>query len=769
MPSTSASNLIGRALGGRKLIAVAHIDMVGYSRLIGLDDAGTLARLRRLRRDLIDPAVSEHGGLIYQTAGDSLLVVFDSIDGAVRCAMKVQQEVPIYDGDEVLDRHIRFRIGINIGDVIAEGADLHGNGVNVAVRLQAACPPGSICVSRSVRDHVHDRLGLIFEELGPLKLKNIAHPVQAFVLQLGTREAKAPATTTTMPDLSIAKAPRLSLVILPFANLGGNANEDYLADAITEDLTTDLSRLSGALVIARHSAATYKDKPLDVRRIGEELGVRYVVEGSVRKLGDTLRVNVQLISAETNTHVWAGRFDQSVKDLGIGQEEIVSRLRAALGVQMFDAESARGARERPNDPDAFDVLLRAQAAGRKAHSTEQLPQLTALFEQALQLDPSSVAAMCSLTALLIDRYVIPDYPDRGNEDLIDRAATLVSAAAAIEPNSERVMFCQALLLRAQGYWLEAIAIFQRLIELFPNNPGAYRLLGYLKLAVGQAEDAIPLLQKSIRVDPLSPFNRHTCQRIGLSLLLLGHDEASVEWQRRSLAGGGMDPPARRAQCSLLMASAHALIGRPHHAHRAVAEANRLWPFSTVRNMLPAQTPRGLPNTAFHEQMRHVQEGLRLAGLRDHAEEDADFGVAPDSVLHPNLVGLTPTTVPGAQTIYTGELVDLLARQTPILIDVALDSWGQSIAGAIGLQGTGRGAGFSPGIQDRFSRKIHDITKGDLAAPIVVFCVNSERFTGYNLALRLIALGCTLVYWYRGGLEAWQMNELPESDLELQNW
>jgi hypothetical protein len=218
-----------------------------------------------------------------------------------------------------------------------------------------------------------------------------------------------------------------------------------------------------------------------------------------------------------------------------------------------------------------------------------------------------------------------------------------------------------------------------------------------------------------------------------------------------------------------MASAFALIGRPDDAHRALAECNRLWPFATVQSLPPTMTPRGLPDPAYLTQMRHVQEGLRLAGLRDHADEDDDFGVVPDNVLHTDLVGHTPTTSLVATTIRTGELINLLARLKPILIDVALDTWGRSIPNAIGLQGTGQGADFSETVQNRFRRKLQNLTNGDPSAPIVVFGVNSERFTGYNLALRLVALGYTQIYWYRGGVEAWQGNGLPESDLALQDW
>ena len=769
MSGSNASDLAGKLTDRRKLIAVMYADMVGYSRLIGLDDAGTLQRLRTLRREVIDPAIEEHGGRIVQTGGDSLLIAFDSIDGAVRCAVKVQEQVPVHDGDQPSDRAIRFRVAISIGDAIADGTDLHGDAVNVAARIQAECPPGGICVTRAVRDHVQDRLGLAFEELGALDLKNIARPVEAFVVKLGAGVPKGVPLAVTMPDLSIAKAPRLSLVVLPFANLGGDEREDYLADAITEDLTTDLSYLPGAMIIARHSAATFKNKPVDVRQIGEELGVRYVVEGSVRKLGDMLRVNVQLISSETNMHIWAGRFDQSVKDLGIGQEEIVSRLREALGFQMFDAESARSVRERPDNPDASDLLLRGWSAWRRGGELSNRAEATALYEQALRLDPMSVRAMCFLADEAINSFVIPEYPTRGDENLIARAASLVASAVEIEPGSQRLISVRANLLRAQGHWAEAVPIFQHLIELYPNTHWAPRLFGFLKLAIGQADEAVALLQRSIRLDPLSPFNRTSYQRIGIGLLLLGREEPSIEWLQRALAAGGMAPPIWRAQCYLFIASAFALLGRTNAAHSALAEANRLWPFATVRSLPPAMTPRGLPHPAYLMQMRHVQEGLRLAGLRDHAEEDADFGVAPESMLHTDLVARTPTSVPGAMTIRTAELVSLLSRLKPIIIDVALDSWGSSIPDAVGLQGTGHGASFSEKVQNRFSRKMQTLTKGDLSAPIVVFCVNSERFTGYNLALRLVALGYTQVYWYRGGVEGWQVNDLPESDLVLHDW
>jgi class 3 adenylate cyclase len=256
-----------------------YADMVGYSRLIGLDDQGTLQRLRKLRSEVIDPAIREHGGRIVQTGGDSLLIVFDSIDGAVRCAVQVQQQVPIHDGDQLADRAIRFRMGINLGDAIADGTDLHGDAVNVVARLQAECPPGAICVSRSVRDHVHGRLDLAFEELGPLNLKNINRPVEAFVLRLGTAASAPKSVRDLQGDHEVRHLPdKPSIAVLAFTNMSGDPDQEYFSDGISDDIITELSRTRWLFVIARNSTFTYKGRAVDVKRVAHELSVRYVLE-----------------------------------------------------------------------------------------------------------------------------------------------------------------------------------------------------------------------------------------------------------------------------------------------------------------------------------------------------------------------------------------------------------------------------------------------------------------------------------------------------------
>jgi TolB-like protein len=302
-----------------------------------------------------------------------------------------------------------------------------------------------------------------------------------------------PVTTGTAEAASAL--PRLSLAVLPFKNLGGDAKEDYLADAVTEDLTTNLSRLPGALVIARTLADFYRGRAADVRSVGREFGVRYLVEGSTRRLGDTLRVNVQLISTETATHIWAGRFDQDMKDLSVGQDEIANRLSAELGVQVVEAEAARSTRERAHDPDAFDFFLRARSAFRN-QSTESI----GLYEQALQLDPSSARIMILLARELINRYLNTG-PDSGNPDLIDRASSLIATAATIEPNSEHVIFATGFLQRAQARHAEAIALLQQLVERAPNNSNAFRQLAICMIAKGLAGEAIPPLCRDPSVQP----------------------------------------------------------------------------------------------------------------------------------------------------------------------------------------------------------------------------------------------------------------------------
>ncbi len=394
MSVTHASDPTGRAPGGRRLIAVVYADMVGYSRLIGLDDAGTLGRLRALRSGLIDSAIADHGGRIVQTGGDLLLIVFDSIDGAVRCAVKVQRQIALHDEGQSADRTIRFRMGINIGDAIADGTDLHGDAVNVAVRLQAECPPGGVCVTRAVRDHVHDRLDVDFQALGALKLKNIARPVEAFILRPSAGDVHG-----AKESLSLSDKP--SIAVLAFTNMSGDPEQEYFSDGIADDIITELSRMRWLFVTARNTSFTYKGRAIDVKQAGRELGVRYVLEGSVRRGGLRVRVTAQLIDAETGNHVWAERYDRDLADVFAVQDEITLAVIRAIGPALADAEQRRALRKPPESLGAWEAYQRGLWHLEKM-SVGDHERARDFFQRATVLDPlfASAHAMLAFVHLI---------------------------------------------------------------------------------------------------------------------------------------------------------------------------------------------------------------------------------------------------------------------------------------------------------------------------------------------------------------------------------
>jgi adenylate cyclase len=313
------------ATSTRRLAAILAADVAGYSRLMGADEEGTLNRLKAHRRELIDPKIAEHHGRIVKTTGDGMLVEFSSVVAAVRCAVEIQRAMIDRDATTPEDKRITFRIGINLGDVIADGGDIYGDGVNIAARLEALAEPGGICISHAVRDQILDKLPYTFDDLGEQTLRNIARPVRVHTLCAAAVAALPPVIAPAQPRVTRRRAstrrelPRLSIVVLPFANLSNDPDQEYFADGITDDLTTDLSRISGSFVIARTTAFTYKGRPIDVKQIGRELGVRYILEGSVRRTGDQVRVNAQLIDAETGAHLWADQFDTSRANLAQAQ------------------------------------------------------------------------------------------------------------------------------------------------------------------------------------------------------------------------------------------------------------------------------------------------------------------------------------------------------------------------------------------------------------------------------------------------------------------
>jgi adenylate cyclase len=775
-----------RATDARRLAAFVHADMVDYSRLIGEDDSGTYARLARLRHALIDPVLERYGGKVVNTAGDSLLVEFSSVLSAVRSAVEIQTRIPEFDQGDPPHRRIRFRMGINAGDAIADGEhNLHGDSVNVAARLQAVCPPGCVCVSAIVRNHVQGQ-DLQFEPMGALDLKNIARPVEAFVVRLDR-----PSTPHRLPLRQIVAGlvllcvvlagmgtwliahrvpeakpaaddgtPPLSIAVLPFTNLSSDRDEDYLADGIAEDLTTDLSHLEGTFVVARESAFTYRGKQVDIRDVGRQLGVRYVLEGSVRKLGETVRINAQLISAHDGVHVWAERFDQPLRDLQAGQDSTVQRIGTALNIR-FDA-AKRQSETAMTDPAAYDLVLRAKAVLQEPRSDVRDTIAAGYFEQALRLDPTSVPAKAGVASMLL-------VTNRS----INRAATLITRAEYAAPNSPDVLAAKFRLLIRQHRNEEAVATFSRLLDIDSSAAGIAAEFVQCASCWGRAGEAIPLLERTARLIPRSADQDVIYATLGRLLLVVGRDAEAIGWLERGLHATAELSPAKIAErqpgdyviesTKVYLAIAYAFTGQLDEAHTMLASAMsspRTMDF-TVRFFLN-RIPQYF-DAERQAQERRLADGMRRAGLRDHLDETTDFHIPPAAVLQDRNDGPTPLTVPGGTTIRTDELVQLMAAKPLVLTRAPLNP---TIPGAI-LVDFGSTGSLNDEWQTALARLVGEATAGDKQHPIVVFSYSINHWPSWNLALRLIALGYTRVYWYRGGLEAWDSHDLPKAPLAMQ--
>jgi TolB-like protein/class 3 adenylate cyclase len=371
----------------RRLSAILAADVAGYSRLMHDDEEATHTKLTALLTGSVLPAITEHGGRIVKNTGDGFLAEFQSTVEAVRAAVQFQDSISKLTFDDVEKRRIAFRVGVNIGDVIVEPHDIFGDGVNVAARLESIAEPGGICISSAAFDQVRGKVGVEFVDLGDQNLKNIARPIRAYMFV-----RNRPSSTEAEPASPGAfSPPRLSIVVLPFTNLSGDPEQDYFVDGVTESLTTDLSRMSGSFVIGRHTAFTYKGKAVGLKTIGRELNIRYALEGSVQRSGNRLRVNVQLVDAQTANHLWAERFDKPITDLFDMQDEIVSRLANTLNVQLMAAEARRA--ENALHPDAIDLIFQGRASFNRGQTSENLTKAHDFFERALALDPSNADAL----------------------------------------------------------------------------------------------------------------------------------------------------------------------------------------------------------------------------------------------------------------------------------------------------------------------------------------------------------------------------------------
>jgi adenylate cyclase len=589
----------------RRLAAILAADVAGYSRLMGEDEEGTHERLKAHLRELVDPKIAEHRGRTVKNIGDGFLAEFPSVVDAVRCAVEIQRGMAEREPEMPDERQIKFRIGINLGDVIVEPHDIFGDGVNVAARLEALAEPGGICISRMVRDQIRDKLRYPFEDMGEQGVKNIARPVRVYALR---PEAIAPLPAPSAPAAPPASqpiiAPRLSIVVLPFANLSNDPEQQYFADGITEDLTTDLSRITHSFVISRNTAFTYRNKPIDTKQIGRELGVRYVLQGSVRRSGNQVRVSAQLIDAATDAHLWADRFDHDIGDLFALQSEITSRLANALGVELIAAEAAWPAEH----PDALDYIFRGRAVGFKQHSRDSYyVERINLFERALALDPLSVEAQTRLAAALVGR-VFDGVSASAASDLAS-AEGLISEVLTMSPRNAHAHVIKGRVLSVQNRWEEAIPEYEMALALNRNSAAALQGLGQCKLLAGPIEDAIPLEEQAIRLSPRDPYIGYPYFVIGAAHLLQSRTAEAIVWLEKARSAMPAVPIVRSG-----LASAYALRGETERAAIELDEARKLSggdTFSSIAKM-KAQ-PWGVPKTHAFFEATYIA-GLRKAGM-----------------------------------------------------------------------------------------------------------------------------------------------------------
>jgi TolB-like protein len=578
---------------GRRLAAIVAADVAGYSRLMGLDEVGT-ARTLREHRAVTDALVAKHGGRLVKTTGDGVLLEFPSVVDAVECVVAVQAVMAQRNEGIPQDRQMLFRIGINLGDILIEGDDILGDGVNVAARLEGIAEPGGICISSAAYEQVRGKVPVDFTDLGEQTLKNIALPIRAYAVGLSANaHLTAPLSSS---------APRLSMVVLPFANIGGDPEQEYFVDGVTESLTTDLSRISGSFVIAHNTALTFKGKPVDVKKLGHELNVRYVLEGSVQRGGNRLRVNVQLIAAETGSHLWAERFDKPVADLFDMQDEIVSRLSNTLNAQLIAVEARRA--ERAPHPDATDLCFQGAAWFNMGRTSENMAQARGFYERALVLEPENVEALVgtALVNFAIGTNLLPD-------DRIERltaAEGAVTKALSLAPNHPLAHFVLGCVQTFTNRAAQGIAESERALALDRNLAPAHATIAIAKFFLGRGEETQAHVEQALRLSPRDTLAYIWSLFVGQTKLWQGADAEAIVWLRRSLEANRNYPSAH-----LFLAAALALVGELDEARATVQAGLALNPSFTIRRYR-TNTPSNHP--VYLAGRERAYEGLRMAGV-----------------------------------------------------------------------------------------------------------------------------------------------------------
>ncbi len=607
----------------RRLAAIMAADVVSYSRLMGTDEVGTLNRLKAHRRELVDPAIAGHRGRIVKTTGDGMLVEFASVVDAVACAVAIQRGMLSHNAEQPEDKRIVLRIGINVGDIIIDGNDIFGDGVNIAARLESLCEPGGLCISRAANEHIRDKLALSFADLGEQTVKNISRAVGVFGMSAKDiaalpEEELAHAPETAEPAAEIAPPPRRrkiilsaaaililivasgawfvrqhgwglggnvastarhSIVVLPFTNLSGDPEQAYLADGLTTRITTDLSRASGLFVIAATSANTFKDKQINVQQVGKDLGVRYALQGNVQRSGEKIRINAQLADASSGGQLWAETFDGDRSDLFALQDRITSRIANSIGREIVVA-AARESEARKTDPKASDLMLHAVALTTKTPTLENLQQREKLFRELLLVDPNSVDAMAQLATCLVSqgrRFTNVLGPQVAEEKLKE-GYSIALKAKELDP-------ANALTYEALGYYFiyrrelsQAIAALQKGMALNRNHNPFYTGLALASTISGEPKKTIGYAEQAISFDPRGPQTAGSMNQLGVGHFYLGHDDLAIEWLEKAHA----EDPKGLVTISNL-AVAYAKKGDMAKAKATAAELLRIAPNFRLSN------------------------------------------------------------------------------------------------------------------------------------------------------------------------------------------
>jgi len=686
--------------GERRLAAILAADVAGYSRLVGADELGTLARWQAHWDKLIEPTIKAHHGRIVRVTGDGILAEFASVVNAVRCAVLLQRGMADRNADVERSERIEFRMGINVGDIIIDRGDIWGEGVNLAARLEAFAEPGGICVSGRVQEDVQGKLPVSFEDLGGQQFKNIARPVRVYrvrydqsasavvflplpnepsfesiskphrsdasdasdavdsiqtipvsraarprrwrvgraraaiaVIAVGAAVAgawwqmsasrlspSAPADNVAVLGSETSREPTadktatstISIAVLPFLNLSTDTQQDYLADGITESLMTDLTRaLPGSFVVSRTTAFTYKGRPVDVRQIRQELGVRYLLEGSLLPDADRIRVNAQLIDAASGGHLWAERFDVNRSKLLEVQDEIVGRLSRAVGLRMIDSEARRSERERARNPEAIDLVMRGKAIANRPATAASMIGARDLFEQALNVEQDNPEALAGVATTYIFE-VLNGYYETGNEQRLQRAEQLLIRALETDPRQLVALKAKAALLRAQGHFDDAIGAAKTVIAENPGEPWAYKEIGLSTMYLGQAEEGLDWFAKADQIGPRDPTRWTWLDGRGHALILLGRDEEALRFLQLAV-----DANPHAVSTRAFLAAAYALVGRPDDASAALARYSQFRPGETVANFRRlAPVPLRLTSPQYQQQVERLKDGLRKAGMPD---------------------------------------------------------------------------------------------------------------------------------------------------------